>query len=160
MPENVYKCPFSHHECRSCPIYRGKHSYVVSKKGEEPPNSRILKDTASDWQKSFKETLGRPEDTGLDTRRTLLLDPQGTVLDQHGREIRIVLKVLDKETGDTRNCTITEASTWDWENRQKVRSIGVWHIHSFEKLLVALAHKAEAGCEEVELIEAPFYMGC
>ena len=37
MPENVYKCPFSHMECRNCPIYRGRHSYIVPKIGDDAP---------------------------------------------------------------------------------------------------------------------------
>ncbi len=76
------------------------------------------------------------------------------------KKYRMSLTVLDKETGVRRACTIAEASAWDWENRQKVRSIGPWHIYSFQRLLSVLAQKAEAGCEEVELVEAPFYMGC
>ncbi len=76
------------------------------------------------------------------------------------KKYKIGLTVLDRETGERRACTIAEAGTWDWENRQKVRSIGPWHIYSFARLLSVLADKAEAGCEEVELVEAPFYMGC
>lgn len=160
MPENVYKCPFSHRECRSCPIYRGKHSYVISKDGEEAPDSRVLRNVDIDWQKSFKETLGKSGKTSLDPDHAVLLGPQGTLVDSRGKEINIRLTFFDKETGDRRPCTLVEASTLDWGNRQKVRSIGAWHIYSFERLLAVLAHKAEAGCEEAELVEAPFYMGC
>jgi hypothetical protein len=160
MPENVYKCPFSHGECRSCPVYRGKHSYIISKDGDKTPQSRILKNAEIDWQERLKETLGKHEEAGFDTNGVLLVGPQGTITDGHGKEIKIGFTVFDKDTGDRRVCTVMEASTWDWGNRQKVRSIGAWHIYSFERLLSVLAHKAEAGCEEVELIEAPFYMGC
>ena len=76
------------------------------------------------------------------------------------KKYRIALTVFDKETGKTRACTLAEARTWDWENRERVRSIGPWHIYSYQRLLAVLAHKAEAGCEEVELVEAPFFMGC
>ena len=76
------------------------------------------------------------------------------------KQYRITLVVLDRETGEKRVCPLSEARTWDWDNREKVRSVGPWHIHSFEKLLAILAQKAESGCEEVELTEAPFYMGC
>ena len=76
------------------------------------------------------------------------------------KKYRIGLTVLDRETGQSRACTLAEARTWDWENRQKVRTIGPWHIYSFQRLLSILAHKAEDGCEEVELIETPFYKGC
>lgn len=160
MPENVYKCPFSHRECRSCPVYRGKHSYIISSDGDETPRSRITKKVEFDWQGSLKETLRKHEDVGLDPDETLVLGTQGIVTDSRGKEVKIILKVFDKETGERRFCTISEAKDWDWENRQKVRSIGPWHIYSFERLLSVLGHKAQTGCKEVELIEAPFYMGC
>ena len=54
---------------------------------------------------------------------------------------------------------VADASTWDWGNRQKVRAIGPWHIHSFERLLAVVAQKVESGCEEIDLTEAPFYAG-
>jgi hypothetical protein len=163
MPENVYKCFFSKGECRSCPVYRGKHSYIITKDGDETPRARIVKNVDIDWQKSLKEALHNEEEHVFGTQEALTSTPQKINTDNHEREekeYRISLRVLDKETGGRRVCTVMEASTWDWGNRQKVRSIGAWHIYSFERLLSVLAHKAEAGCEEVELIEAPFYMGC
>jgi hypothetical protein len=57
MPENVYKCPFSNQECRTCPIYRGRHAYVVPRDGEEVPEARILKKPEEDWQAKFKEVV-------------------------------------------------------------------------------------------------------
>lgn len=77
-----------------------------------------------------------------------------------GKKYRISLTVLDRETGIRRHCTLAEAKAWDWENREKVRSIGPWHIYSFARLLGVLASRAEAGCEETEIVEAPFFMGC
>lgn len=41
-----------------------------------------------------------------------------------------------------------------------MRSIGPWHIYSYERLLAILAHEAEAGLDEIELVEVPFFMGC
>ncbi len=76
------------------------------------------------------------------------------------KKYRISLTVLNRETGERRTCSLAEAKTWDWENREKVRSIGPWHIYSFQRLLSVLAIKAENGCEEAELVEAPFFMGC
>jgi hypothetical protein len=162
MPENVNKCPFSHSGCRNCPIYRGRHSYIMPKDGDETPQPRVLKKVEIDWQERFKEVLqNREGDTHAE--ETLRVKPQGTNRDGERKESEnqsFSFTVLDKETGERRVCTVDEASTWDWGNRQKVRSIGPWHIFNFEKLLSILAHNVEAGCEEVELVEAPFYMGC
>jgi hypothetical protein len=76
------------------------------------------------------------------------------------KKYRISLILVDKETGQRRPCTLAEAQTWDWENREKVRTIGPWHIYSYDRLLKVLAGKAETGCEEIELVEKPFFMGC
>ncbi|MGD0232330.1 MAG: hypothetical protein ABSC19_18575 [Syntrophorhabdales bacterium] len=163
MPENVNKCPFSQSGCRNCPIYRGRHNYIMPKDGDGVPQPRVLKKAEIDWQERFKEVLQNREDDVPDAEEALRLEPQETNIDggeKESKKYRIGLTVLDRETGERRVCTISEASTWDWENREKVRSIGPWHIYSFERLLQVLAHKAQAGCEEVELIEAPFYMGC
>lgn len=162
MPENVNKCPFSHSGCRNCPIYRGRHNYIMPKDGDETPQPRILKKDEADWQERFKEVLHNREEDVPDAGGAL---PEPEAANSHceGKEEKIYgisLTVLDKETGARRVCTVAEASIWDWENRQKVRSISPWHIYSFERLLSVLAYKADSGCEEVELIEAPFYMGC
>jgi hypothetical protein len=162
MPKTVKKCPFSKKGCRNCPTYRGRHNCIMPKDGDEMPQARILKQVEIDWEERFKEIL-QNRGNGLDDEKDLRLKPRETDMNGDGNERKkysISLTVLDRETGERRVCTIPEASTWDWENRQKVRSIGPWHIYSFERLLVVLANKAEAGCEEVELVEAPFYMGC
>ena len=59
MPATVTKCPFSKLGCRECPLYRGRHSYIVAKEGEETPDGRVLKTDDGDWQEKFKEALGR-----------------------------------------------------------------------------------------------------
>jgi hypothetical protein len=59
MPATVTKCPFSKIECRECPLYRGRHGYIVAKEGEETPAGRVLKKDDGDWQEKFKEALGR-----------------------------------------------------------------------------------------------------
>jgi hypothetical protein len=64
MPENVYKCPFSLKECRTCPIYRGRHAYVVSKDGDVVPETRIVKQVEDNWQEKFKEVV--PSKMGAD----------------------------------------------------------------------------------------------
>lgn len=75
------------------------------------------------------------------------------------KKLRISLTLVDMETGERRPCTLAEAKEWDWENRDKVRTIGPWHIYSFARLLSVLKEKAEAGIEEIEIVEAPFLLG-
>jgi hypothetical protein len=135
----------------------------MPKDGDETPRQRILKKVEIRREERLKDILQGTQEDGRAGERELRLRPQGTNVDGDGRErkkYRIGLRVFDRETGERRVCTVRETRTWDWENRQKVRSIGPWHIYSFERLLAVLAQKAEAGCEEVEIVEAPFYMGC
>jgi hypothetical protein len=75
------------------------------------------------------------------------------------RKYSIRLLVKDAETGARRECSLAEAREWDWANREIVRSIGAWHIYDFKRLLAILARKADEGLDEVELVEAPFFMG-
>ena len=164
MPENVNKCPFSKVGCRNCPIYRGRHNYIVPKDGEDTPDHRVLKKPEYDWQKSFKEVLQtKEEDVSVAVFEARTPRPQRKKSSGDGKggeKYEIALSVFYKETGERKYVTLDEAAAWDWENKQKVRSIGPWHIYSFQRLLDVLARKAEEGESEFELVEAPFYMGC
>ena len=68
---------------------------------------------------------------------------------------KIRLKLLDRETGESRDCTLEEARTWDWENPEIWRIVGGWQITSFQNLLNILYVKMEKGCKEIEILEAP-----
>jgi beta-xylosidase len=61
MPDNVNVCPFSKIGCRNCPIYRGRHNYIVPRDGDEVPEARIVKKDDVDWQERFKEVLQNKE---------------------------------------------------------------------------------------------------
>ena len=65
------------------------------------------------------------------------------------------MKVLDRETGITRDVDIAEARAWDWDNPEVWRIIGGWQIRSFQQLLNVLYMKMERGYKEVVMLEAP-----
>ena len=67
---------------------------------------------------------------------------------------KIKLKLLDRETGESREVTLDEAKTWDWENPEIWRILGGWQITSFNGLLAMMRLKAERGLTEIELLEA------
>ena len=71
---------------------------------------------------------------------------------------RISLTVLDRETGERRACTVSEAGMWDWitGRRSAHRPVA---IATASRGSSRPSPKAEDGCEEVELVEAPF-IGC
>ncbi len=68
---------------------------------------------------------------------------------------KIKLKLLDRESGESRYVTLDEARTWDWENPEVWRILGGWQITSFQKLLNVLYMKMEKGITEFEILEAP-----
>ncbi len=162
MPENVNKCPFSQSGCRNCPVYRGRHSYIMPKDGDETPQPRILKKAEIDWQERFEEALHNKEEDVPDVEEALRSNPQGANIADPSRPKEIQDQSCGPRQGNRGEKGLHRFGSkyLGLGNRQKVRSIGPWHIYSFERLLSVLAHKAESGCEEVELIEAPFYMGC
>ncbi|OPY74760.1 MAG: hypothetical protein A4E65_03751 [Syntrophorhabdus sp. PtaU1.Bin153] len=69
--------------------------------------------------------------------------------------LRIRLKVIDRETGESRYCTVAETETWNWANPEYWRIIGGWQITSYQRLLNLLYLKVEKGVEEVAIVEGP-----
>jgi hypothetical protein len=72
--------------------------------------------------------------------------------------ITIRLKVLDRETNESRYCTLEEARTWDWDNPEIWRVIKGWQITSYNMLIFMLRQKEEKGLEEVVIQEIPRFM--
>ncbi len=68
---------------------------------------------------------------------------------------KIQLKVLDRETGESRYVTLDEAKSWEWSNPEIWRMIGGWQVTSFQQLLNILYLKMQKGVKEVEMLEAP-----
>jgi hypothetical protein len=77
----------------------------------------------------------------------------GATEDKKPPKLRLTLR--DRETGETRFCTLDEAKTWDWENPEVWRMIGDWQITSYKGLLEVLSLKIENGHREVEILVAP-----
>jgi hypothetical protein len=71
------------------------------------------------------------------------------------RRFKIRLKLTDRESGESRICTLDEAKTWDWRDPETWRMVNGWHVTSFQGLLNILYLKMEKGIEEVEILEAP-----
>jgi hypothetical protein len=69
--------------------------------------------------------------------------------------LRIRLKVIDRETGESRYCSVAETKAWDWANPEYWRIVNGWQITSYQGLLNLLYLKAEKGYEEIVLMEAP-----
>lgn len=78
-----------------------------------------------------------------------------TAQDELNSVLKIRLKVIDRETGGSRYCTVAETKNWDWNNPEYWRIVNGWQITSYTGLLKMLYLKAEKGLDEVELLEAP-----
>ena len=81
--------------------------------------------------------------------------PSGGPRTEGERRFKIRLKLTDRESGQSRYCTLDEAKTWDWGDPETWRMINGWQISSFQGLLKILYVKMEKGIKEVEIIEAP-----
>lgn len=57
MPKNITQCPFSHLGCKNCPVYRGRHNYIVTEEGESKPRSRVLRNVQAEWEERFEEVI-------------------------------------------------------------------------------------------------------
>jgi hypothetical protein len=65
------------------------------------------------------------------------------------------VRVVYRETGESKYCTLDEAKTWDWGNQDMWRIVSGWQITSFKGLLSMMHMKAQKGIEEVEILESP-----
>lgn len=81
--------------------------------------------------------------------------PQTAEATGEKRQFKIKLKLTDRESGESRYCTLDEAKNWDWRDPETWRMIGGWQITSFQGLLNILYLKMEKGIDEVEILEAP-----
>jgi hypothetical protein len=68
---------------------------------------------------------------------------------------KMKVKVVYRETGESRYCSLDEAKTWDWGNQDTWRIVSGWQITSFNGLLSMMHMKAQKGLEEVEVLESP-----
>jgi hypothetical protein len=68
---------------------------------------------------------------------------------------KMKVKVLYRETGESRYCTLDEAKTWDWGSQDTWRIVSGWQITSFKGLLSMMNMKAQKGLQEVEILESP-----
>ncbi len=68
---------------------------------------------------------------------------------------KMKVKVVYRETGEIRYCTLDETKTWDWGNQDTWRIVSGWQITSFKGLLSMMHMKAQKGLEEVEILESP-----
>jgi len=69
--------------------------------------------------------------------------------------LKMKVKVVYRETGESRYCTLDEAKTWDWGDQDTWKKGSGWQIKSFNQLLNMTLMKAQKGLEEVEILESP-----
>ncbi len=69
--------------------------------------------------------------------------------------LKMKLKVVYRETGESKYCTLDEVKTWDWGNQDTWRIVSGWQITSYNALLNMMHMKAQRGLDEVEILESP-----
>jgi len=69
--------------------------------------------------------------------------------------LKMKVKVVYRETGESRYCTLDEAKTWNWHDQDTWRIVSGWQITSFNGLLNMMLMKAQRGLDEIEILESP-----
>jgi hypothetical protein len=78
--------------------------------------------------------------------------------DENRGKPEIKLKVIDVENRTTRTCDFNETKEWNWDNPEMMRVIDGRQVTNMGMLFEIMCYKAERGCKEVELYEAPRFM--
>jgi hypothetical protein len=152
MSKAAMTCPFSNKACTECPIYRGRHRYRSFSHQCQDSTDKATERAKSALAPSIEfETLKKS------VERYLVL-PTFPNTNKHNERPEIKLKVIDVETKTTRTCDFDETKEWIWDNPEIMRIIDGWQVTSTEMLLEILCDKADKGCKEVELYEAPRFM--
>ena len=68
---------------------------------------------------------------------------------------KMKVKVVYRETGESKYFALDELKSWDWGNQDIWRIVSGWQITSFKGLLSMMHMKAQKGLEEVEILESP-----
>ncbi len=68
---------------------------------------------------------------------------------------KVRLTLVDRETGESRVCTLNEVKTWDWGNPEQWVMIGGWQITSYASFLHVVGLKIENGQRDIEILVAP-----
>lgn len=148
MAKAAVPCPFSNKACTECSLYRGRHHYLsLSKKSGGNGNDDVQdgRSHAPPIPAEFQALRASAE-----SRADKYSGTKG--------EPKIRVKVIDMESGATRICNINELKGWDWSNPSYWRLVDGWQITNFDRLMEILHSKADTGCEEVDLYEAPRFM--
>jgi hypothetical protein len=157
MAKIAMTCPFSNKACVECAIYRGKHRYYLSISKEHQGSTGQQKDRAKSHVLAVSVEF---QALRKSVRRYLALPtfPSSGKHDEKRRNPDIKLKVIDVENSTTRTCDFDETKGWNWDNPEVMRVIDGWQVTSKEMLLEIICYKAEKGCKEVKLYEAPRFM--
>lgn len=155
--ENIaVTCPFSKKVCTECMLYRGRHHHrSLSKPRQSSTNKSKSRAKSGVTPLSVEFQALRKS-----VERYLLLPtfPRTGECNEERGNPKIKLKVIDVENRTTRTCDFNETKKWNWGDPEVMRVIDGWQVTSMEMLFEIMCYKAEKGCEEVELYEAPRFM--
>ena len=89
------------------------------------------------------------------------MKPRSTRFDSEDWNIhgsKIVLKVIDMETGNISTCEPESARKWNWDDPTIMRFVNGVHVHSWEKLEEILHYRMEKCAAELIIYEGPRFM--
>jgi hypothetical protein len=150
MAKTPMKCPFNGKLCIECNLYRGRHYYLCNCKnyrGYIPHKEQAAPAPASEAAAFEKlKRMTEPKSTRFDAEDWNI----------HGS--KMMLKVIDMETGNHSICEPETARKWNWDDPTFMRFVNGVHVHSWEKLEEILRYHVEKGSAELVIYEGPRFM--
>jgi hypothetical protein len=152
MTKGDYVCPFDHRSCHECVLYRGRHYYI--------DNCREGRGNNHD-RSDYRTPAGLHHSADLQSYFQTLesqVEPWTDVEPLPESELKISLRLINVESGESSECSLEEVKQWDWNDSDTVRQIDGIQIDSWEKLVKVLSYKVATGHREVKIYEAPRFM--
>lgn len=148
MAKTPMRCPFNQKLCEECQLFRGRHYYLSTC---EHYRGYIKTDTKPD-------TMHPSQKMDFASLKKLF-EPWSAVDDNvKPADMKIKIKVIDREAGTERYCDLLETKNWDWQNRFIMRLVNGKHVTSWEEFLEIVRYQDARGTAELVVYEAPSFM--
>jgi len=149
MAKTPMRCPFNDKLCKECQIYRGRHYYLCTCKQYRCYIKTNTKVNALNQSPNIDMTAIKKlfEPWSVSTDKTEAL-----------ADIKIKIKVINREDSTEKYVELAETKNWDWENRIMMRTINGKHVTSWNEFLEIVRYNNAKGIAELVIFEAPTFM--
>jgi len=148
MAKTPMRCPFNDKLCKECQIYRGRHYYLCAKenyRGHIKTTTEVKDFNISDkfdmatFKKVFEPWTGNDAAANPD-------------------DIKMKIKVINREDNTEKYVTLAETKNWDWGNTVMMRTVNGKHVTSWVEFSEIVRYQNSKGTTELIVFEAPAFM--